>query len=252
MTYYSKFSSVSFNQVVKPQTTQRLEVRNKNSAIDKENVNASPPVCLKFYLTFIYLTKRGQFDRTSFAESLAQWLDLFVVLEAMEKYTKPRYWLLTAAKVSLTVTLNLKRLKPRVSFSTFLSVTWFFHAYLLLAKLQPVSTPLNPSTNERVRKSPPHTASADTTVTIKRPKTDTSGSRGRTRISDFDDLTKSLTEEAISIYQAQIVAVLPWPSTAENWESISQVWIEVCGSRNVRIELDDEIFKVVRTSPWFP
>ena len=85
-------------------------------------------------------------------------------------------------------------------------------------------------------------------VIIKRPKTESAGSRGRTRISDFDDLTKSLADETISIYQAQIVAVQPWPSTAENWESISQGWIEVCTSRNVRIELDDEIFKVVRTS----
>jgi hypothetical protein len=84
-------------------------------------------------------------------------------------------------------------------------------------------------------------------VTIKRPKTDTAGSRGRTRLSDFDDLTKSLAEETISIYQAQIVAVQPWPSTAENWEYISQAWIEVCASRKVRIDLDDEIFKVVRS-----
>ena len=83
-------------------------------------------------------------------------------------------------------------------------------------------------------------------VIIKRPKTDTACSRGRTRLFDFDDLTKSLVYETISIYQAQIVAVQPWPSTAENWESISQGWIEVCSSRNVRIELDDEIFKVVR------
>ena len=83
-------------------------------------------------------------------------------------------------------------------------------------------------------------------MAIKRPKTDTTGSHGRTRISHFDDLTKSLADEAISIYQAQIVAVQPWPSTAENWESISQAWIEVCSSQNVRVELDDKIFKVVR------
>ena len=77
----------------------------------------------------------------------------------------------------------------------------------LLAISQPVtSTPLAIAANERVRKSPPHTTSEETTVTIKRPKTDTAGSRGRTRISDFDDLTKSLANETISIYQAQIVA----------------------------------------------
>lgn len=122
----------------------------------------------------------------------------------------------------------------------------------MLAKPQPVASETPPTVattgNVRVRKSPPRTTSEDTTVTIKRPKTDTVGSRGRTRISDFDDLTKSLTDETISIYQAQIVAVQAWPSTAENWDSISQAWIEVCASRKVRIELDDEIFKVVSTS----
>lgn len=83
-------------------------------------------------------------------------------------------------------------------------------------------------------------------MTIKQPKTDTAGSWGHTQISDFDDLTKSLADETISIYQAWIVAVQPWPSTSENWESISQGWIEVCASQKVHIELDDEIFKVVR------
>jgi hypothetical protein len=105
--------------------------------------------------------------------------------------------------------------------------------------------------NERVRKSPPLTTSEETSVIIKRPKIDTAGSRGRTRISDFDDLTKSLLEETISIYQAQIIAVQPWPSTSENWEYISQAWIEVCSSRKVQIDLDDEIYKFVRTSLIF-
>jgi len=118
-------------------------------------------------------------------------------------------------------------------------------AFPVLAKPQPVNTPV--AANERVRKSPPGTTSEETTVTIKRPKTDTAGSRGRTRISDFDDLTKSLADEAISIYQAQIVAVQPWPSTAENWETVGQAWIEVCASRKLHIELDDEVFKVVST-----
>jgi hypothetical protein len=118
-----------------------------------------------------------------------------------------------------------------------------------LALPQPVATqsPLTAS-NERVRKSPPRTTSEETAVTIKRPKTDTAGSRGRTRISDFDDLTKSLADETISIYQAQIVAVQPWPTTSENWESVTQAWIEVCTSRSVRIDLDDEILKVVSFS----
>ena len=88
-------------------------------------------------------------------------------------------------------------------------------------------------------------------MTIKQPKTDTAGSQGCTWISDFNDLTKSLADETISIYQAQIVAVQPWPSTAKIWESISQAWIEVCASRNICVELDDEIFKVVSTFIFF-
>ena len=115
-----------------------------------------------------------------------------------------------------------------------------------------MTTPPTVAANECVQKSPPCTTSEETTVTIKRPKTDTAGSWGHTRISDFDDLTKSLADETISIYQAQIVAVQPWPSTAENWELISQAWIEVCASRNVRVKLDDEIFKVVSTFTFFP
>lgn len=118
---------------------------------------------------------------------------------------------------------------------------------MTLLVLATVTTPLTVAVNERVRKSPPPTTSVETTVTIKRPKTDSAGSRGRMRVSDFDDLTKSLADEAISIYQAQVAAVQPWPSMAENWESVSQGWVEVCTSRKVRIELDDEIFKVVRT-----
>jgi hypothetical protein len=121
-------------------------------------------------------------------------------------------------------------------------------ACILLAT---VTTPRTVAVNERVRKSPPRTTSFETSVIIKRPKTDTAGSRGRTRLSDFDDLTKSLADETISIYQAQITAVQPWPSHAENWESVSQGWVEVCASRSVRIDLDDEIFKVVRTSVYF-
>ena len=121
-------------------------------------------------------------------------------------------------------------------------------ACILLAT---VTHPPNVAVNKQVRKSPPLTTSVETTVIIKQPKMDTVGSQGCTRVSDFDDLTKSLVHETISIYQAQIAAIQPWPSTSENWESVSQGWVEVCASRSVRIELNDEIFKVVRISFHF-
>ena len=56
MTDCSKFSSISYNQVVRPKATQQLDVRGQNSAIDKEIVHASTPVGRSF---FIYNTKKG-------------------------------------------------------------------------------------------------------------------------------------------------------------------------------------------------
>ena len=56
MTDYSKFSSISYNQVVKPKATQQLEGGNQNSAIDKENMVASTPVALHPLLFILGLT----------------------------------------------------------------------------------------------------------------------------------------------------------------------------------------------------
>ena len=140
-----------------------------------------------------------------------------------------------------------------VFFFFFLSFTACLLCFPLLAKPQTVAmtTPPTVAANECVQKSPPCTTSEETTVTIKQPKTNTAGSQGRTRILDFNNITKSLADETTSIYQAQIVAVQPWPSTAKNLELISQAWIEVCASRNVCVKLDDEIFKVVSTFTFF-
>lgn len=79
--------------------------------------------------------------------------------------------------------------------------------------------------NKCVQKSPPHTTSVEKTTIFKWPKTDSAGSRECTRVSDFDDLTRSLADEMISIYQAQITAVQPWPSTVENFtDHAMQAW----------------------------
>jgi hypothetical protein len=146
--------------------------------------------------------------------------------------------------------LKIPTLDPQVRFLLFSSCA-SLAADPTCILLATGTTPPTVAINERVRKSPPRTTSVETTTILKRPKTDSAGSRGCTRVSDFDDLTRSLADETISIYQAQITAVQPWPSTAENWESVSQGWVEVCTSRNVRIELDDEIFKAVRISFHF-
>ena len=63
---------------------------------------------------------------------------------------------------------------------------------------------------------------------------------------DHSTQQRQMTQEAPCY-----AAVQPWPSMAGNRESVSQGWVEICASRKACIELDDEIFKVVRTSVHF-
>ncbi|KIK04876.1 hypothetical protein K443DRAFT_4235 [Laccaria amethystina LaAM-08-1] len=103
----------------------------------------------------------------------------------------------------------------------------------------------SPPTNPRIRKEPPTTPAAETTVIIKRPKSESSGTRGRIRASDFDDVTKSVVEEAISIYRAQIGAVEPYPDRVEDREAAVAAWVEACNGRGIRIEFDQDIMKLI-------
>jgi len=95
------------------------------------------------------------------------------------------------------------------------------------------------------RKENPPTASAETTVVTKRIKVEGSGSRGRIRTADFDELTRSIIEETISIYRAQIGAVEPFPERTDDRDTVKQAWVEVCTGRNLRVELEEDIFKLV-------
>ena len=110
---------------------------------------------------------------------------------------------------------------------------------------QPVPAPTRKETPERKRKDTPPTTSTETTVITKRIKAEGSGSRGRLRQADFDELTRSLIEETISIYRAQIGSVEPFPERADDRDTVKQAWVEVCTSRNVRVELEEDIFKLV-------
>lgn len=96
------------------------------------------------------------------------------------------------------------------------------------------------------RKAAPATASPESTVVLKKVKVEGGGSRNRPRVSDFDTLKKSLTEEAISIFRAHIGALNPWPARADNWETVSVAWMEVCSSRKLRMEMDEEVLTAVR------
>jgi hypothetical protein len=106
-------------------------------------------------------------------------------------------------------------------------------------------------TQETKRKETPTTTSSETTVVTKRIKVEGSGSRGRIRTTDFDELTRSIVEETISIYRAQISSVEPFPDRTDDRDTIKQAWIEVCTGRNIRVELEEDIFKLVSDSSYF-
>ena len=111
--------------------------------------------------------------------------------------------------------------------------------------------PTRKEPHERKRKETPVTASTETIVVTKKIKTEGSGYRGRIRQADFDELTRSIIEETISIYRAQIGSVEPFPDRADDRDTVKQAWLEVCTSRNLRVELEEDIFKLVSDCSCF-
>lgn len=105
--------------------------------------------------------------------------------------------------------------------------------------------------SEKKRKVTPATTAPETTVVTKSLKVEGSGTRGRVRTADFGELTRSLVEETISIYRAQIGSVEPFPERADDRDTIKQAWLEVCTGRNIRVELEEDIFKFVSDSKYF-
>ena len=102
-----------------------------------------------------------------------------------------------------------------------------------------------PNQSGMIRKTPPTSTSANTAV-VKKQKTSSPGqSKHQIRVGDFDQLTKSLTEDCIAIYRAKIGAVQPFPVKADNLQSVQLAWVEVCNNRDLQIDLDDSVFKAV-------
>ena len=120
------------------------------------------------------------------------------------------------------------------------------------ADTQPALESTQKEASEMKRKETPATTSIDTTVVTKKVKADGSGSRGRIRQADFNELTRSIIEETISIYRVQIGSVEPFPERADDRDTVKQAWVEVCTSRNVRVELEEDIFKLVSDYIYFP
>jgi hypothetical protein len=107
---------------------------------------------------------------------------------------------------------------------------------------QPAPEPTRKEAPERKRKETPAT---ETTVVTKKIKAEGSGSRGRIRLADFDELTRSIIEESISIYCAQIGSVEVFPERADDHNTVKQAWLEVCTSRNLKADLEEDAFKMV-------
>ena len=100
--------------------------------------------------------------------------------------------------------------------------------------------------NGKIRKTPPTSIPANTTVVIKKQKTTSPAeSKHRIRVGDFDKLTKSLTEDCIAIYRAQIGAVQPFPVKDDNLKAVQLAWVEVCNNRDIQIDINDSAFKAV-------
>lgn len=102
--------------------------------------------------------------------------------------------------------------------------------------------------SEKKRKEIPATTAPETMVITKSIKVEGTGSRGRVRAADFNEMTRSIIEETISIYRAQIASVEPFPERTDDRDIVKQAWLEVCTGRNLRVELEEDIFKFVSDS----
>ena len=107
------------------------------------------------------------------------------------------------------------------------------------------------TTGNKWKETPP-TTSAETTIVTKRIKVEGSGSRGRIHAANFDKLTWSIIKETISIYHAQIGSVEPFPECANDWDTVKQARVKVCTGWNLWVKLEENIFKLVSDSNYFP
>jgi hypothetical protein len=146
-----------------------------------------------------------------------------------------KYFLITA-EYSLNLTTATEPLYPDVNPA---------RAKETKQKKIPEGKQLEKETHGTKRKESPTTTSSETTVVTKSIKLEGSGSRGRVRTADFNELARSIIEETISIYRAQIGGVDPFPERTDDRDTVKQAWVEVCSGRNVQVELEEDMFKLV-------
>ncbi len=102
------------------------------------------------------------------------------------------------------------------------------------------------STALGVRKAPPMTMSAETTRVVKSMKVSTGGTRGRTRASDFDELTKAVLEDAIMVYKGKLFTHGAFLDRSEEYDLAVESFVFVCKTRKIQMEIEDDLMKLVR------
>lgn len=65
------------------------------------------------------------------------------------------------------------------------------------------------------------------------------------RVADFDEMTKSILEDAISLYRVIICSLEPFPGRLEDRDLAAEAWVRACEDRKVHIDFNEEIVKLV-------
>lgn len=102
-----------------------------------------------------------------------------------------------------------------------------------------------PSSTLRVRKTPPVTTSSETSRVVKSVKVTTGGTRGRIQTSDFDELTKAVLEDTITVYKGHLFTNGAFLERAEEYDLAIKSFVFVCKTRNIQMEVDDDSMKLV-------
>lgn len=95
-----------------------------------------------------------------------------------------------------------------------------------------------------VCKAPPMTMSAETCV-VKLMKVSTGGTCGRMCASDFDELTKAVLEDAITMYKGKLFTHGAFLDHSEEYDLAIESFVFVCKTWKIQMEIEDDLMKLV-------
>lgn len=102
-----------------------------------------------------------------------------------------------------------------------------------------------PSSTLGVCKSPPVTTSFKTSRVVKSVKVTTGGTQGHIWTSDFDELTKAVLKDTITVYKGHLFTNGAFLEHAEEYDLAVKSFVFVCKTRNIQMEIDDDLMKLV-------